>query len=120
MEISISKEVLPTLEGYGLEETVLGERRGSVRQYRNSDGLHVREYEDRFVIHRDSVDPRIDPLGHLLVDSVETPLALGAALFLSQKSRSGSSRGTTHWNPLSFLLAFLSLNRLFKLMKKLL
>jgi hypothetical protein len=74
-EISISKEVLPSLEDFGFEETQLGEKRGSIKQYRNVSGLHAREYSDRFVIHRDRADPRSDPIGHILRDSPETLVA---------------------------------------------
>lgn len=117
MEISVSKDVLPSIEEFGFEETILGDLKGSLKQYRNSTGLHVREYRDRFVIHRDQVDPRVDPLGHLVRDSPETLFSLGGAFIASRKA--GSEKRNT-LNPLVFLLAFLSLNRFFRLIKRLL
>ena len=119
MEISISKEVLPSLEGYDLQETILGEARGSIKQYRNSAGLHVREYEDRFVIHRDKVDPRTDPIGHLLKDSPENVVSFGAALLHSKGRRSNNSMNQNYVNPFRFFLVFLFINRIIREIKKL-
>lgn len=119
MEISISKEVLPSLDDYDLTETVLGDPKGSTRQFRNSNGLHVREYDDRFEIHKDEIDPRVDPIGHLMRDSPEALFALGAALVLSN-SRSGKSDGKGSFNPLVFLLSFLSINKILGFLKRLL
>jgi hypothetical protein len=120
MEISISKDVLPTLEGYDLEETILGDPKGCIKQYRNSSGLHVREYSDRFVIHRDEVDPRDDPIGHLIRDSPETLLSFGSALFISQRHRNASEdKSSSSINPLFLILALLSLNRIFRAIKRL-
>ena len=53
-----------------IQETRLGYSRGSVRQYRYGR-LHIREYEDAFVVHTDTADPRRDPLGHLVYDAPE-------------------------------------------------
>lgn len=121
--ISISKEVLPSLEGLGFSETILGERMGSIRQYRNKNGVHIREYPDRFVIHQDKVDPRVDPLGHVLKDSPETLLAFGTGLLVSRRLKDFSriqSAKTISFNPLIFLLTFLSLGRIFGKIKRLL
>ncbi len=121
--ISISKEVLTSLEGLGFSETVLGDRMGSIRQYRNKNGVHIREYHDKFVIHQDKVDPRVDPIGHLLKDSPETLLAFGPSLLVSKRF-SGASKtryvNPVSFNPLIFLLAFLSLNRVLGRIKRLL
>lgn len=121
MEISISKDVLPSLEEYGFRETVIGDRKGSSRQYRNPSGLHAREYHDKFVIHRDKVDPRVDPKGHLVKDSPEALLAFGAAFFLSQHKNTPRSKSNNHnsFSPLGFVLAFLSLNKIFGIIKRL-
>ncbi len=115
-EISISKDVLPSVEEYGFEETVLGGREGSIRQYRNSTGLHAREYEGKFIIHRDNVDPRANPIGHIVKDSPETLLSFGAAAFLSQSKKPPDSS----FDLLKFLLLFLSLNKAFAIIKRLL
>lgn len=115
MEISISKEVLHSLEELGFTETVLGDPRGCVRQYRNSTGLHVREYDDRFVVHRDEIDPRTNPIGHLMKDSPETLLALGSTLAMS---RAPGRTTKNSFSPIFLLFLFLSLNRLLGLLKK--
>ena len=122
MEISISKDVLPSLEIYGFTETILGDRKGSTKQYRSSSDLHVREYHDKFVVHEDKVDPRIDPIGHLMKDSPETLIAFGAALLLSQNKRCFSSTQGKYssFNPMVFVLSLLTLNKLLGILKKLL
>ncbi len=119
IEIAISKSVMPEIPE-GFEQTILGSPEGAIRQYRGKSGLHVREYGDRFVVHQDSFDPRENPLGHLLFDSPETLLALGSAAFLSIPkaipSESAKSHQTT-LTPLSFLFAFISMNRAFRVLK---
>ena len=122
MEVSISKDVLPSLEGYGFTETILGDKKGSTKQYRNSGGLHIREYQDKFVVHEDKVDPRVDPIGHLMKDSPETLVAFGAAFLLSENKRcSNSTQGKySSFNPVVFILSLLSLNKLLGILKKLL
>jgi hypothetical protein len=47
--------------------TLLGEKKGSKRQYRLGN-LHIREYSDHYKVHEDKIDPRTDPLGHILID----------------------------------------------------
>jgi hypothetical protein len=112
----VSKEVLPSLEGFGLVETALGDPEGSLRQYRNANGLHVREYQNYFEIHEDKVDPREDPFGHLIHDSPETLVAFGAASILS--SAASRKRGSVSIvGPLSFLLIFFSLNNILRKLK---
>ena len=64
----------------GAEETWMGEPRGSVRQYR-AGKLHIREYLNGFEVHEDKVDPREDPLGHLIVDAPK--YIVGAAVVVS-------------------------------------
>ena len=120
MEISISKEVLTSLEEYGFTETLLGDGKGSMRQYRNSSGLHVREYRDKFVVHEDVVDPRVDPIGHLIKDSPETIFAFGSAIFLSQNGRSLRRGRNNSFSPSRFILSFLLMNKLFGSLKRLL
>lgn len=114
----ISKEVLPSLEGFDFVETVLGDANGSLRQFRNTTGIHVKEYEDYFEIHKDQVDPRKDPLGHLFQDSPETILAFGAASILTRGSKEKSKH--SYSSPLDFMILFFSLNRFFRFLKHLL
>jgi hypothetical protein len=110
--ISISKEVLPSLEGFEFDETNLGDAMGSVRQYRNARGVHVREFPDHFEIHVDQVDPRTNPLGHLIYDSPETLVAFATTSFLKSKTKS------MNLSPLSFFFLFLSLNRILGRIKR--
>ena len=64
----------------GAEETKLGDKKGAIRQYRKGN-LNIREYETKFKVHADKVDPRKDPLGHLLFDAQEVLIGIaGAAL----------------------------------------
>ena len=120
-DIVILKSVMPSLPD-GYEETRLGDPRGSIRQFRR-ERVHVREYEDRFVVHEDHYDPRSDPIQHLVHDSPETLFALGSAIFLSKASCPRSEEHTNRTlslNPLAFLLAFFSLNTVFRRFKHLL
>jgi hypothetical protein len=113
----ISKEVLPSLEGLDFVETIMGDPDGSLRQYRNSTGMHIREFEEYFEVHKDQVDPRVNPLGHLIRDSPETLAAFGTASLLT---RSSTGKESTYGSPLDFLSLFFFLNRFFRVLKKLL
>jgi hypothetical protein len=113
----ISKEVLPSLEGLGFSDTLLGDPDGCLRQFRNTSGIHIREYENYFEVHKDKIDPGKDPIGHLIRDSPETILAFGAASMLSKRV---TGIGVSKRDPLDFLSLFLSLNRFFRFLKKLL
>ena len=69
------------------EETFLGQKNGANKQYRYGN-LHIREYDDKFLVHTDKVDPRENPLGHLIHDAPEvlvglTCAALGGAKAIS-------------------------------------
>ena len=63
--ILIPKSVRPIMD---LGITMLGEKKGCKKQYRYGN-LHIREYESHYSAHIDKVDPRIDPLGHLMIDA---------------------------------------------------
>lgn len=63
------------------QETPLGEPKGSLRQYRGIHGSHILEYEKEWILHRDKVDPRLDPIGHLVNDAPHI-IALGAFVVL--------------------------------------
>ena len=62
------------------EETILGQRNGANKQYRYGN-LHIREYGDKFLVHTDRVDPRKDPIGHLIRDAPEVLVGLACAVF---------------------------------------
>jgi hypothetical protein len=61
------------------EETTLGQKNGSTKQYRYGN-LHIREYEDKFLVHMDKVDPRKNPFGHLVSDAPEILVGLASAV----------------------------------------
>lgn len=63
--ILIPKSVRPIMD---LGITMLGEKKGCKKQYRYGN-LHIREYESHYTAHLDKVDPRVDPLGHLMIDA---------------------------------------------------
>jgi len=76
-EVEVPKELRPfMLED--AEETKLGHLNGSKKQYRYGN-LHIREYDDKFLVHVDKVDPRKNPLGHLWYDAPEVLLGLASA-----------------------------------------
>ena len=62
------------------EETFLGQKNGADKQYRYGN-LHIREYGDKFLVHTDRVDPRKDPVGHLIHDAPEVLVGLACAVF---------------------------------------
>lgn len=83
-EIEIPKEVRHfMLEG--AEETVLGQKNGAKKQYRYGN-LHIREYDDKYLVHMDKVDPRKDPLGHLVQDAPEIIVGIASGLAAAKVS----------------------------------
>ena len=78
-EIEVPKELREfMLEG--AEETSLGQKNGAHKQYRYGN-LHIREYDDKFLVHTDRIDPRKDPIGHLVYDAPEVLIGLACAVF---------------------------------------
>ena len=61
------------------EETSLGKKNGAIKQYRYGN-LHIREYENKLLIHTDKIDPRKNPLGHLIQDAPEVLVGLASAV----------------------------------------
>jgi len=78
-EIAVPKELREFMLA-GAEETFLGQKNGAKKQYRYGN-LHIREYDDKFLLHTDKIDPRKDPLGHLLYDAPEVLAGLACAVF---------------------------------------
>jgi|SRR3989338_2399864 len=76
-EIEIPKELGPFMLEKA-EETPLGQKNGAKKQYRYGN-LHIREYDDKFLVHIDKIDPRENPLGHLVLDSPEILIGLASA-----------------------------------------
>ncbi len=89
-EIVVPKEIREFMLN-GAEETFLGKKNGAKKQYRYGN-LHIREYEDKFLVHTDKVDPRKDPLGHLVFDAPEVLVGLACAIF------GGSQIGKSYFN----------------------
>ena len=79
--IIVPKSVRPIID---YKETVLGNKKGAKRQYRYGN-LHIREYNDYYTIHRDKIDPRTDPLAHLLVDAPEYLIAILSAISVGRQ-----------------------------------
>lgn len=63
--IIVPKTIRPLID---YEPTMLGEKRGSIKQYRRGK-LHIREYETYYSVHYDKIDPRDDALGHIMLDA---------------------------------------------------
>ena len=82
-EIEVPKELREFMID-GAEETVLGQKNGALRQYRYGN-LHIREYDDKFLVHTDKIDPRKDPIGHLVYDAPEVLIGLACAIFGGSK-----------------------------------
>jgi hypothetical protein len=66
------------------EETSLGQKNGATKQYRYGN-LHIREYEDKFLVHMDKVDPRTNAFGHLVSDAPEVLVGLASAVIGGSK-----------------------------------
>lgn len=82
-EIEVPKEIRPFMLDEA-EETKLGQKNGADKQYRYGN-LHIREYEDKYMVHMDKIDPRKDPLGHLVKDAPEVLIGLASAFFGGKK-----------------------------------
>ncbi len=67
---------------------------GASRQWRGSDGLHVREYGRRLLAHYDRVDPRRNMVGHWIVDA-PFELAVGSAGVVGMLASFTISAGAT-------------------------
>ena len=78
-EIEVPKELREFMLD-GAEETILGQKNGAYKQYRYGN-LHIREYDDKFLVHTDKIDPRKDPIGHLVYDAPEVLIGLACAVF---------------------------------------
>ena len=61
------------------EETSLGQKNGANKQYRYKN-VHIREYDDKFLVHTDKIDPRKNAWGHLVSDAPEVLIGLASAV----------------------------------------
>lgn len=81
--ILIPKSVRPIID---CEETILGNKEGAKKQYRMGN-LHIREYNEFYSLHVDKVDPRDNPLGHLIEDAPDVLIGLILASAIGIKMR---------------------------------
>jgi hypothetical protein len=79
--IIVPKAVRPIIE---YEETYLGSKIGATKQFRYGN-LHIREYDDHYAVHLDKVNPKTDPLGHLLIDAPEYLIGVLSALIVGER-----------------------------------
>lgn len=82
-EIEVPKE-LRAFMPENAEETFLGQKNGANKQYRYGN-LHIREYDDKYLVHMDRVDPRKNPLGHLALDAPEFLVGLASGMLVGAK-----------------------------------
>jgi len=76
------------------EETILGQKNGAQKQYRYGN-LHIREYDDKFLVHTDKIDPRVNPLGHLVHDAPEVLIGLACGIFTGINSTKNFSKNNS-------------------------
>jgi hypothetical protein len=79
--IIVPKSVRPIIE---YKETSLGNKKEAKRQFRHGN-LHILEYDDHYIVHRDKIDPRRDSLGHLLLDAPEYLAGTVSAVYIGYK-----------------------------------
>ena len=82
-EIEVPKEIRPFMLEQA-EETKLGQKNGAKKQYRYGN-LHIKEYDDKYLVHTDKVDPRKNPVGHLIFDAPEVLIGLATAAIGGKK-----------------------------------
>jgi len=78
-EIEVPKELREFMLDEA-EETLLGQKNGAKKQYRYGN-LHIREYDDKFLVHTDKVDPRTNPFSHLAYDAPEILIGIACGIF---------------------------------------
>ena len=93
VEIEVSKELREFMLEEA-EETILGEKNGAQKQYRYGN-LHIREYDDKFLVHTDKIDPRVNPLGHLVHDAPEVLIGLACGIFTGINSAKNFSKNNS-------------------------
>lgn len=78
--IIVPKSVRPTID---YEVTHLGDKKGAGQQFRHKN-LHIRDYGDYYTVHIDNIDPRKDPLGHLIIDAPEFLVGIMSAVSIGK------------------------------------
>ncbi len=83
-DVAVPKDIYvhPLQAGFGPR---LGEPKGQIADYgltvSDGRGIHVLEFQDRYLIHWDIRDPVADPLGHIAQDAPQYGPVLGALAF---------------------------------------
>jgi hypothetical protein len=78
--IIVPKSVRPTID---YKVTHIGDKKGARQQFRHKN-LHIRDYGDYYTVHLDSIDPRKDPLGHLIIDAPELLVGIMSAVSIGK------------------------------------
>lgn len=104
-EIEVPKEVRPFMLEEA-KETNLGQKNGADKQYRYGN-LHIREYDDKYLLHMDKIDPRKDPLGHLIADAPEVLVGIASAI-LGGKQVASKIHKTQNPKSASLITGFLA------------
>jgi hypothetical protein len=86
------------------EETNLGQKNGAQKQYRYGN-LHIREYNDKFLVHTDKIDPRVNPLGHLVYDAPEVLIGIACGIFTGVNTAKKFSKNNSKKISLASILA---------------
>lgn len=99
-DVMVSKtEVSPPSVYDGFVESI-GEPDLQTRDFRKkingTESMHVKEYGNYYKVHRDKVDPKYDPLSHLIEDSPEVPASVAVAIL------SGYGAGKTHYDNVKY------------------
>lgn len=82
-EIEVPKELRQFML-QGAKQTRLGHGNGANRQYRYGN-LHIREYDEKYLVHMDKANPLTDPLGHILLDAQEVLVGLMTGVLAGTK-----------------------------------
>lgn len=117
-EISVPKEIRQFMLD-GAQETFLGLKKNAIKQYRYGN-LHIREYENTFLVHMDKKDPRKDHIGHLLCDAPEILTGLLLSFFGGKFSSCILKNGSKNSKNLIWLISAVVLGYVgYDLVKKL-
>lgn len=66
------------------------------KRINGTESMHVKEYDNYYKVHRDKVDPKYDPISHLIEDSPEVPAGIAAAIL------SGYGAGKAHYENIRY------------------
>lgn len=99
-DVVVSKKKVPQPSIYdGFVESI-GEPDRQIKDFRKringTECMHVKEYSNYYKVHRDKVDPRYNPISHLIEDSPEVSVGLAAGIL------SGYNAGKAHYENIKF------------------